>query len=263
MSPLIPIEIEMAKYTLLEVINSYMDATDGWRVATIDDVLESQQVAGIARDVFHEVVNDIFYNSLSTNIVELEALGDSTKPNYLKIPDTVSNIHESKIRYNKYNGTSGSTISYRDVTYLHPQDFLDHVRHRSSAASNTQTVVDFSGVDFVIVNDRHPQYCTSFDQVYLVFDSFNSDVDSTLQKSKSQVLASVQRTFTMSDGYEIDLPEWFHPTYVSLVKARASEYLKGEPLPSDVRNGKIGLIRARNKLRIGNSKFRKKGYGRR
>lgn len=252
----------MAIYTLLDVVNSYMDATDGWRVSTIDDATESQQVANIAEDVFHEVVNDIFYNDLSVNIVELDALADSTKPNYLKIPDNVTNIHESKVRYNKYNGSSGSTVAYREVTYLHPQDFLAYMEGVSTLQDNTQVVTDFSGIDFVIRNNKHPDYFTSFDQKYLVFDSFDSDVDSTLQKSKSQVISSLQRTFTVSDTYEIDLPEWFHPTYLALVKARASEYLRGEPLPTDIRMGRAGLIKARNKQRIGNSKYQKKRYGR-
>lgn len=239
-----------------------MDATDGWRVSTIDDAIESQQVAKIAEDIFYEVVNDIFSNHLSVNIIELESLADSSKPNYLKIPANVTNIHESKIRYNKYNGVSGSTVNYKEVKYLHPQDFLCYMESRSTLQSNTQVITDFSGIDFVIKTNKHPDYCTSFDQEYLVFDSYNSSVDSTLQQSKSQAVVSLQRTFSIDDNYEIDLPEWFHPTYLALVRSRAREYLMGEPLPSDIRVGRVGLIKARNKLRIGNRKFQKKRYGR-
>ena len=253
----------MAKYTLLDIINSYMDATDGFRVSTIDDVVESQQLADIAETIFYEVTNDVFNNPQSTAIIELEALADSTKPNYLKIPSGVQNIHESKIRYNVTNGEAGnSTLHWRTMQYMHPQDFLDYVGTRSTLETNSQIVTDFSGIDFVIYNKRAPRVCTSFDQEYLVFDAFDSDVDSTLQQSKSAAVVTKQRTWTGVGTDEIDLPEWFHPTYMSLVKARASEYLRGEPLVTDIQKGRAGLIKARQKMRVGNKKFQKKRYGR-
>lgn len=253
----------MAKYTLLEIINSCMDATDNFRVSDIDDVVESQQAAKICETVFHEVVNDVFYNPKSQNIVELEALADSTKPNYLKIPSTVSNIHESKIRYNVTGGAAGeSTLNWRQIHYMHPQDFLDYIGSRSTNSANTEVVQDFSGVKFVIKNNEAPQYCTSFDQEYLVFDAYDSDVDSTLQQSKSAVIATVQRTWSNVGTDVIDLPEWFHPTYMSLCKSRVSEYLRQEPIPSDARLGRAGLIKARQKMRVGNKKTSNKRYGR-
>lgn len=254
----------MAKYTLLEVVNSYLDATDGFRVADLDDTIEAQQVAKIAEDVFYEVIQDTFYNSLSKDIVQLEALADSTKPNYLKIPETVSNIHESTVYYNTTSGESGeSTLKWTKIQYLHPHDFLEKIRHRSTEASNVTTVTDFSGVKLVIKTNKAPEYCTSFDDEYLVFDSYDSDVDSTLQQSKSGVLATVEPTFTISNTFVIPLPQWFHPTYVNLVKSRASEYLRQEALVSDTRKGIAGLIKARQKMRIGNKKFQRKRYGRR
>ncbi len=253
----------MAQYTLLQVINACMDSIDGWRVSTIDDNLESQQAASIAEDVFHEIVNDAFYNDLSTNIVQLEGLADSAKPNYLKIPTTLSNVHESTIYYNVRTGASGTTtLNWQPVEYCHPQDFLERIGARSTQQANTQTVTDFSLFQMVVLNKKAPSYCTSFDQVYVVFDSFDSDVDSALQQSQNIVHASVQRTFTKSDTYNIDLPEWFQPHYVQLVKARVSEYLRGEPLLSDLRKGEAGLNKARRKARIGNSQFQRKRYGR-
>lgn len=254
----------MAKYTLLEVVNSYLDATDGIRVSDLDDTPDSQSVAKIAEDVFYEVVNDVFNTPLTKDIIELEALADSSKPNYLKIPDELSSISESTIYYNTTDGESGSsTVNWNKIQYLHPHDFLERIRHRSTEADNVQTVEDFSGVDLIIVNNKAPQYCTSFDDEYLVFDSFDSDVDSTLQQSKSAVLGSVEPTFTVSNSFVIPLPQWFHPTYVQLVKSRASEYLRQEPLVSDTRKGIAGLIKARSKMRVGNRKFQKKRYGRR
>ena len=57
----------MAKLTLLSIVNTYMDMTDGFRVSTIDDTIDSQQVAAIAEKVFHDIVSDVFNSKLTRN----------------------------------------------------------------------------------------------------------------------------------------------------------------------------------------------------
>lgn len=256
----------MALLTLLEVINAYMDATDGFIVSDIDDTIESQQVANIAERAFHKVTNDVFSTNLTQTLVQLDALADSTKPNYLKLPTDVQHVLESQVMYNKSTGDPGATtLNLVQITYKRPQDFLKEVGQRSTNQTNTQIVTDFSGYKMVIQNKTAPEFYTSFDDEYLVFDSFDSDVDSTLQSSKSGIIVTKQRVFTRSNTYVIDLPEWFHPTYESLVLALASEYLRGEPLITDVRDGRKGLIRARKKQRIGTKGVdtKRRSYGRR
>ena len=255
----------MAKLTLLSVVNFYMDYTDGFRVATIDDTIESQQLASICEKVFHDVVNDVFSNNLTENIMQLESLADSTKPNYLRLPDTASRIKDSKVMYNVTTGEAGATtLNNVQIKYVRPQDFLDSVGLRSTNQTNTQVVTDFSGYQMVIQNKSAPQFFTTFDDEHLVFDSFDSDVDSVLQSSKSGILTSEQRTFTQSDVYVIDLPEWFHQTYLNIVIAEASEALREEPIPGIARKARLGIVRARSKERIGSQgiETRKRNYGR-
>lgn len=254
----------MASYTLLGVVNSYLTATDNHTVSSINDLIESEQVADIAEQVFDEVQVDAFNSSIARNILRLESVSDSTKPNYLKIPDEVINIRESKIRYNSSRGlATESSLKYRQVKFLHPEDFLDKINCRSTLNDNSVVVEDFSGVQMIIRTNKAPTYCTSFDDKYIVFDSHDITVDTTLQTIKSQIVAGVTSQFIKQDGWVIDLPEWFHPHYAQLVRSRASEYLRGEPLITDLRKGEAGLIKARNKQRVGNSKFQKKRYGRR
>jgi len=251
----------MAKLTLLSIVNTYMDMTDGFRVATIDDTIESQQVASLAEKVFNEVISDVFNNSLSRDLVQLESLADVARPNYLALPDNVLKIERNQVMYNVAKST-GSSIKFKKIPYLDPPAFLEKVGLRSTEATGILEVEDFSGYDYVIRTDKAPDYFTSFDDKYLVFDSHDSDIESTLQGSKSGIMTSSQRTFTQSDAYEIDLPEWFHPTYQNLVIAESSEALREEPLFSVAKKGKLGLLRARKKQRIGAS-TRKALYGRR
>jgi len=257
----------MASYTLLDVVQSYLNATDGFPVNSIDDSTEADQVADIAKIIFDEVVTDIRDWGRHRNIIQLDSVADSTKPNYLKLPSTVIRLNESVIRYNKATGDAGdSTLVYQTVNYCRPDDFLERINARSTNQNKTQIVTDFSGIQFTVLNEKAPDYYTSFDDEYLVFDSFDSNVDSVLQNSKTQCVATVDATFSKTDDWVIDLPEWFQPHFAQLVRARASEYLREEPLFSDKRKGEAGLIKARTKYgSVGNAgtKGRERGYGRR
>jgi len=252
----------MAKLTLLSIVNSYMDATDGFRVSTIDDTIEGQQVASITEKVFNDIVNDVFSSDLTQELMQLDSLADSTKPNYLRLPDNATRIVDSKVMYNVTTGASGATtLNYVEIEYLAPQDFLDWVGTRSTNTTNTQIVTDYSGYQMVIKNKSAPQYYTDFDDEHLVFDAFDSDVDSVLQSSKSGILTSTQRTFTQSDTYVIDLPEWFHPTFLNAVIAEASEVLREEPIFSIARKARLGILKARKKQLIGTDNTTR-NYGR-
>lgn len=254
----------MAKLTLLEIVNDYLALTDGYEVSDIDDTVESQQVARVAQIVYLDLRNDVFDTTLTKDIIQLEALADSTKPNYLRLPDSVIGVEDSKVYYNKTTGVSGSTtLKMSEIKYKTPQDFLEFVGGRSTEATNVTTVSDFSGYQMVIQTKKAPDYYTSFDDEYLVFDSYDSDVDSTLQSSKSGVLASLQGTFTKSSTYEIDFPEWFQSGYRAAVIAAASEALREEPIPSMARKARTAIVKARQKKRIGtNRKNNRKGMGR-
>lgn len=236
------------KLTLLQVINYYMDHTDGFRISTIDDAIESQQVASIAEKVFHDLNNDVFGNSQLESLIQLEALADSTKPNYLKLPDNASDIKNDAVMYDISD--DALEIEMKEIEYITPLEFLDLIGTRKVKTTN-QVVTDFNGYRMTIDNNAPPRVYTSFDDSHLVFDSFDSAIDSTLQSSKSGVITQLQRSFTQSDTYVIDFPEWFHTTYLNAVMSEASAALREEPLPSIARMARIGIIRARKKNRIG------------
>ena len=225
-----------------------MDHTDGFRISTIDDGIEAQQVASIAEKVFYDLNNDIFGNNHLDSLVQLEALADSTKPNYLKLPDAAADIKHDAVMYDISSDVAN--IEMNEIEYMTPLDFLALIGKKKASTSN-QVVTDFGGYRMTIDNDTAPKYYTSFDDSYIICDSFDSSVDSTLQSSKSGIITQLQRSFTQSDTYVIDFPEWFHTTYLNQVMAEASAALREEPLPTIARMARIGIIKARKKNRIG------------
>jgi hypothetical protein len=246
------------KLTLLQVINYYNDHTDGFRISTIDDTIESQQIASIAEKVFYDLNNDVFGNNHLESLIQLEALADNTRPNYLKLPDDALDIKNDTVLYNI--STDITEIDMQEITYLTPLEFLNKIGSKKVKSTN-QIVTDFNGYRMTIDNNKAPQFYTSFDDEHLVFDSFNSTVESTLQQSKNGIITQLQRSFVKSDGYVIDFPEWFHMTYLNQVMAEASAALREEPLPTIARMARMGILRARKKNRIGQRETTK-DYGR-
>jgi len=235
-----------------------MDYTDGFRVATLDGSLESQELVSIAEKVFYDLDLDIFGNTKLEKLIQLESLADSTKPNYLRIPDDATRIKESRVMYDVSDDVTKITMS--QMVYMTTSEFLDRISNVPTE-DNTQTVTDFGGYKMKIYNDRAPQFFTSFDDEHLVFDAFDLEVESTLQQSKNGIITSQSSSFVPSDSYIIDFPEWFHVTFLNEFMAEASIAIREEPLPRIEKKAKAGIVKARLKQRVG-KRTRTINYGR-
>jgi len=121
----------------------------------------------------------------------------------MKLPETVVDV--SIIKYNRRTSTD-TFDRFEEIKYKTPEEFLDIINVRHSDATNVTVVVESSGVKLNILNDKAPTYFTSFDDEYLVFDSHDNVLDTTLQTSKTQCQGKVHPTFTLSDTFIPDLP---------------------------------------------------------
>ena len=253
----------MAQVTLLDVVQRYLNSVDSWDVDSIEDTVESRQVALIAVEVLERLIQDTNYSQHTSKVTTLNSSTDPTKPNYLVIPDDVQRISESRIQYNSFSENDNATVKYKDIKYLQPHEFLEYVGVRSDASSNTEVIEDYSGTKFSVVINSSPEYCTSFDGKFIVFDAYDKDVDDTLQSYKSRVIYSAEPDIIMEDGFIIPLPSHMTQGYIDMVKAEASEVLRQEPLPSAARRARKFLIKQRQiEERIGNHPSKTKKYGR-
>lgn len=249
----------MPKYTLLTVVQKALDSTNSFEVDSIDDTPEAQAIAGFAEDVYQDFISELGQEwQYKERLLSLESSLDDTKPNYMKIPSGVTKIKESVVQYNI--DTEGG-LKYQDIQYLYPQDFLEMTSYQHGS---TQQVQDYSGTVYDIFNDRMPKYFTTFDGDNLAFDAFDLSVENTLQETKTRFIGTQETPFYRTDDFIIPLPNDLLASYLAMVKAKASEYLQGEPLVSDIRKGTAGLVKARMKNRIGGVETysRRKNYGR-
>jgi hypothetical protein len=95
---------------------------------------------------------------------------------------------------------------YKEVVWKDFDDFLRTINRRDNTASNVDVVIDDSGIELLIVNDKAPEYYTSVDDQTIIFDSYDSEVDNSLQSAKLQARGYIIPTFTLSDTFIPDLP---------------------------------------------------------
>lgn len=194
----------MAKTTLLEMVQDILSDADGDEVNSITDTIEAEQCARIIRDVHNDVVDGQDLDSVKT-LKELDATSSST-PNVMTRPEGFHTIEW--VKYNK-KPTAGGAQEYEYVTYKTPSDFLDIIQNRSTDDSNVDEITLSSGVPIPVVNDAAPTYFTVMDEGEdeLVFDSYDSALETNLQQSKSLAFGVQKPTLTLADSSTLSLPK--------------------------------------------------------
>lgn len=192
----------MAKMTLLEMVQDILSDMDSDEVNSINDSTESLQVAQIIKSTYYNIVDGKDFPWLK-EMFQLDATGGASRPTYMTLPSTIIDLDWVKYNTKKVTDTKDK---YTKVEYKLPEDFLDITDKRDSSAANIQVITDPSGIKVNVYNDRGPMYFTSFDDETLVFDSFDSGIDSYLQNSKSQCYGKRSVIFTMSDLFTPDMP---------------------------------------------------------
>lgn len=212
----------MSKRSLLEIVQEILSEMDSDEVNSISDTVEAQQVAQIVKTCYYEMLANRNWPHLR-KITQLEASGELTKPNYLKLPESLKELSFFKYETQK----SGETrTQLTDVVYKQPDEFLYMVSQRNSDNTNVRTVVDFSGSKILVLNDSAPKYWTSFDDVYLVTDAYDATVDDTLKKSKTQCLAYITPAWIDENTFVPDLPIDAFPALIEESKSTAFFALK-------------------------------------
>lgn len=215
----------MAKLTLLEITQDVLNDLDGDEVNSIDDTIESIQVAAIIRSTFLAAMSKRTWPH-TRRLVQLTTSGDTDTPTHVTLPDNIKEL--CTVNYALVtNLAEQGNYRYRECKYLDPDNFLRVTNARSLNQGHTISVTDpDSLVPLLIVNNLGPTYFTSFDDKTLIFDAFDSAVDDTLQTNKFQVIAYTNPVWVHEDSAIPDLPEDAFPGLVEESKSRASIKLR-------------------------------------
>lgn len=242
----------MPKLTVLEMTQDILSDMDSDEVNDINDTTESLQVAQILKTTYYEILDQRDDWDFLGTMGVLTASGDSAKPTHMTIPTNINKI--DWIKYNKVTSVSQKQ-TYSKVFYKEPDEFMDILNSRDSTASTVTSVTDSSGVILLIRNDKNPQWYTTFDDNTLVFDSYYSTLDTTLQSSKTQFYGYQEPTFTISNSFTPDLPAKVFSYYLAEAKSVCFNTLKQLP------NAKEEQKSRRQRYNISRDKRRAQGGG--
>ena len=211
------------KRTLLEIVQEILVVIDGDEVNSIDDTIESTQVADIVRSTFQAMTSNRNW-AHTKKLISFTPSGDTALPTHMIVADDVKELVENSVQYNK--AKFGETRKkYLRVNYLEEEAFLRRMNGRNSDNNDIDVIIDPSGVELLIRNDTAPEYWTSFDDKTLVFDSYDSEVESTLQESKVRARAFHMLSFTVVDNFIPNLPEEAFTALIEEAKSRTQVQL--------------------------------------
>lgn len=214
----------MAKLTLLDMVQNILSALDSDPVDSIDETVEAVQVAELVKEAYFELISQRDWPFLFV-LDKLQALGDTNNPTKMKIPDDWN-----KVKWIKYNK--------KEVQWVDPETFNDMISNRVPQSG----VINSNG--FVINQD--PQYWTSYDDTFIIFDGYDSAVDNTLQASKSVLYGTKQATWQHIDTFIPNIPEKFFPTLLAEAKSQAFVNLKQQSNAREERKATRGRMAMRN-----------------
>jgi len=155
---------------------------------------------------------------INQRLIELQASGDNTQPTHMKLPDNVASLDNMTVRYNtKLDAADNDQFTI--IPFVNPQEFLAQTNTYRSTDTDTVVVTDAlstpGGTTFMVKNDRAPTCFTTFDDTWLIFDGWDSSLESTLQQSKTQVHAEVHTKLVIADDTVIPLPPASEALYVN------------------------------------------------
>lgn len=211
----------MAKLTLLDYTQNILSALSSDEVNSISDTTESLQVAEIIRTSFFNIIARADLPD-QKKLFQLDASTSEFEPNLMFAPEDIKTIE-----WIKYFETGSSMYKY--VTILPLQQFSDYVNGYLASDINVD-VLNFTTnsetFTFNYKNNIQPRFCTVISNFYIIFDSFDITLETTLQSSKTMCHGLSTPVFTMEDTFIPDLDEAQVPLLLNEAKSLAFLELK-------------------------------------
>ena len=242
----------MAKRTLLDMTQSILSDMGSDQINSLGDTFESDRVASIIKDTYLQLVIDRKWPT-HEQLTTLTAAADSNHPTHMLIPEDFRRI--TFIKYDTADSTE-TRQRFHPVNYKSPEDFLTMIYMRDDTASNMTVVTDTLSSNsrkLFIQTDKKPEWWTSFDDNYVILDSYDSGVDSTIQQSKMIVGAHREPAWTTSDSFIPDMPSHAFPLLMSEAKSTCFIDIRQEA------NAKSEQLSRRHRTHLSWTKHRQNG----
>lgn len=247
--------------TVLKTVQDILSAMDSDEVNGIGDTIESQQVASCVEIIYNQMVAE-YDLPVKTKVIKLESTDDYTNgKTRLYLPEGMLTLDH--LEYDKRT-TEDGIPNYGRIDIVSDNEFLDRVKNLDTSQSNIEEqYYPNTTFTFGVYNDRAPSYAMLVEQNVLVLDSYQTDIEGSLQTAKSLAKGQIADTLVLADETVLDLPPELYNTLFTNALELAYDLYKGDT-PMKVkdlaRNGRVRQQRAKQKLR--NQSFTGPDYGR-
>ena len=243
--------------TLLYTVQRVLEKLDLDEVNSINDTTDSILVAREAEDTLNDLFNRNEWPE-RYDLVSIESVSNTQNPTALRIPIDVSK--RSSVRC-ETTESGASDREFCKLTQLSPEDFLDMTYSRRSSDDNV-IVADYNGLEILVYNDQAPTYFAVFDNEIIILDSFDNQVEATVQGSKTICRASTFPTFIMNDDYIIPLDLKTYPLYLSELTTACGVALNGDVNVEEERRRNRAISRLRREADRLNTLSSRNNFGR-
>ena len=208
------------KWTLLEIVQEILNDIDGDEVNSIDDTVEATQVAQIVKSTYFAMMSNRNWPHLR-KAIHLTATTNLAQPTHLYVKDEIK-----ELIFINYNCRNSTRDIWRKMEWREPDEFLQITNSYNESDDNVDKISDESSIDVYIKNDRHPTIFTSFDDRTLIFNSYDSSLESNLESTHVQAMAYVMPEWEAIDSHIPDLPDEAFMAVIEEAKSRASLKLR-------------------------------------
>lgn len=244
--------------TLLYTVQRVLEKLNLDPVNSIADTEDSLLVSREAETTFYDLMTRAEWKD-KLDLVKIESVSDLNNPTCLKISDNIDYINSFK--YNVTTAEDDHTI-IRDIIWQEPEEFLNCSYNKNTSLTEVDEV-SYKGITYFIYNNKMPEYYTSFDNEYLVLDSYDSSVEDTLIGTKSICYGKINPSWLEEDTFVIPIQNDLYPLYLSMLASACSIYMNSEVSQEDERRQARGLSRMRREqIKTELEYFPKFKYGR-
>lgn len=214
------------KLTVLDMTQSILSSLSSDEVNSIGDTVESLQVVEILKTTFFNMINRLNLPE-QTEMFQLTSSTDITLPILMYRPDNVA-----RIEWIKYYDSTKVQPEWKYVTILPNRQFVDYINSFNPTETNVDPYTFNDGTNtfnLLFKDDTQPLYCTSIKNYYILFDAYDSTLDSTLQSSKTMCYGATTPIWRSEDNFIPALDDQQFPLLLNEAKALAFFELKQTP----------------------------------
>lgn len=212
----------MARYTLLKLVQKVGESISSDEIDELDETTEATDIRSILEVTLNDLLTRRDWEFLKDRPMTAEA--GNTVCSVL-IPETVTRVQQ--LSYISTMSAEDKQL-YSQITYMAPADFLA-MQMRLDPSEDGVDVIDTPSTGSLrIRTDQAPHYWTTFDELEIYFDSYNSEVDAGgIDYTKCLLLATISITVDDQAGdWVAPIPERMFNTWLFEACALASVQLR-------------------------------------